>query len=100
MTAPEQPPMQFVDMATAKTLGGLRLVVVRRLPSPWSESAKGLFQAKGLEFTPVSFRAGEAEMERWTGTFNAPVALLDEEIPRSGWASISCSPSASAAASR
>jgi glutathione S-transferase len=80
--------MPFVDMETAKTLGGLRLVVVRRLPSPWSESAKGIFRAKGLHFTPVSFRAGDAEMERWTGTFNAPVALLDDETPRSGWAEI------------
>jgi glutathione S-transferase len=80
--------VQFVDMQTAKPLPGLRLVVVRRLPSPWSESAKGIFLAKGLEFTPVSFRSGDAEMERWTGTFNAPVALLDDEIPRSGWADI------------
>ena len=80
--------MQFVDMETAKKLGGLRLVVVRRLPSPWSESAKALFLAKGLDFTPVSFRSGDPEMERWTGTYNAPVALLDDEIPRSGWAEI------------
>ena len=80
--------MQFVDMETAKTLSGLRLVVVRRLPSPWSESAKGLFLAKGLDFTLVSFRSGDAEMERWTGAHNAPVALLDDEIPRSGWAEI------------
>jgi glutathione S-transferase len=80
--------VQFVDMQTAKPLPGLRLVVVRRLPSPWSESAKGLFLAKGLDFTPVTFRSGDAEMERWTGTFNAPVAILDDEIPRSSWADI------------
>ena len=80
--------MQFVDMATARTLSGLRLVVVRRLPSPWSESAKGLFLAKGLDFTPVAFRAEDVEMQRWTGTYNAPVALFDDEPPRSGWEEI------------
>jgi glutathione S-transferase len=80
--------MQFVDMETAKTSSGLRLVVVRRLPSPWSESAKGILLAKGLDFTPVAYRSGDVEMERWTGTNNAPVALLDDEPPRSGWAEI------------
>ena len=47
---------------------GLRLVVTDGIPGPWVESARGLLHVKSID--------------------NAPVAVLDDEAPRAGWADI------------
>lgn len=81
-------PVRFVDLDAARAARGLRLVVVAGIPSPWSEAAKGIFTVKGLDFVAVQRRAGDAEIERWTGCHNAPVVVFNNEPPRSGWADI------------
>ena len=80
--------MQFVDTAEARKRSGLRLVTVGGVPSPWSEAAKGIFHVKKIPFVGVRFAPGDAEILEWTGCNNAPVALYDDEAPRSGWAEI------------
>lgn len=80
--------MQFVDLETAKTARGLRLVVAGGFPSPWSVAAKAIFQVKKVPFVAVRYRSPGAEICAWTGTYNAPVALFDTEPARSGWAEI------------
>jgi glutathione S-transferase len=80
--------MKIVDLETAKKAAGLRLVLVGKVPSPWSEGAKGLFHVKKLEYLAVRLQLRDPEFEAWTKAHNAPVALLDNEWPRSGWAEI------------
>jgi glutathione S-transferase len=80
--------MQFVDLAEAKQRPGLRLVTVGGIPSPWSEAAKGLFHVKKIPFVGVRLEPGRPEVPEWTGCHNAPVAMFDDEAPRSGWAEI------------
>ncbi len=80
--------MQFVDLAEAKARSGLRLVTVGGIPSPWSEAAKGLVHLKKIPCVGVRFAPGQPELEAWTGCANAPVAVYEDESPRSGWAEI------------
>jgi glutathione S-transferase len=80
--------MHIVDLETAKQTPGLRLVLLGQVPSPWSEGAKGIFRVKKIPFVAVRLKLRDPEFETWTKTHNAPVALLDNEWPRSGWAEI------------
>jgi glutathione S-transferase len=81
-------PVQFVDLETARTARGLRLVVAGVIPSPWSEAAKALFHVKRLPFVAARFRRDHQALFAWTGARNVPVVLNDDEPPRTGWAEI------------
>lgn len=78
----------YVDMETARTAPGMRLVVVSGIPSPWSESAKGLFQLKSIPFVCVRLGPTDKEVRAWTRSRNAPVAMWNDEPGRTGWAEI------------
>jgi glutathione S-transferase len=80
--------MEFVDLDTARQRAGLRLVVVAAVPSPWSQAAKALFDLKDIDGVAVRMQLGDTAVQGWTGVRNAPVALYDDEPPRSGWAEI------------
>ncbi|TPV93448.1 MAG: hypothetical protein B7733_20440 [Myxococcales bacterium FL481] len=80
--------MDYVDLPTAKTARGVRLVVLDGVPSPWSQAAKGLLQLGDIPFVCVRSSARRPEAWRWTGCDNAPVAVYDDEPPRTGWAEI------------
>ncbi|HMF43397.1 MAG TPA: glutathione S-transferase C-terminal domain-containing protein [Polyangia bacterium] len=80
--------MRFVDLEEARAARGLRLVVTAGVPSPWSETAKSCFDAKGIDYVAVRLTPRDADTRAWTGRHNAPVAMYDDEPPRSGWAEI------------
>ncbi len=80
--------MEFVELEEAVGRPGLRLVTVAGIPSPWSEAAKGIFRVKGIPVVGVRMQPGRPEVAEWTGRPNAPVAMYDDEPPRSGWAEI------------
>jgi len=80
--------MRFVELEEAQAMRGLRLVIAADVPSPWSQGAMGLFDLKELDYVAVRFRRSAEDIKRWTGAPNAPVALLDDEPPRTGWAEI------------
>jgi glutathione S-transferase len=75
--------LAYVDVARARTLPGLRLVLTAGGPGPWSEAAKYFFQAKRVAYTPVAQIAGteDPELRAWTGQTAAPAAALDDEPP-------------------
>jgi len=80
--------MRFVNLEEARAARGLRLVVTAGVPSPWSETAKGCFDAKGIDYLAVRLTPRDADTRAWTGRHNAPVAVYEDEPPRSGWAEI------------
>jgi glutathione S-transferase len=80
--------LRYVDLETARTAPGVRLVVSGVIPSPWSEAAKALFHVKQLPVHVVRFTRDRPEIAAWTGARNVPVVLLGEELPRTGWAEI------------
>ncbi len=82
--------MNYVDLDTARGMGGMRLVVVRGIPSPWSMAAKAFFDLKGIPYVMVGQRGNEAneDLVGWTRHRNAPVAVYEDECPRAHWLEI------------
>lgn len=81
-------PTVFVDLETAQAGSGLRLVIAAGVPSPWSEAAKGIFRVKRIPLVAVRLQPIDKETRAWTRSRNAPVAMYDDEPPRTGWAEI------------
>jgi len=90
--------LEYVSIAAARQLTGLRLVLgAYAVPGPWRESCKGLFYVKGLAYTPVrtanegasDLQVGmdgtQSELIAWTAQASAPVAIWNDERPRSLW---------------
>ena len=79
--------MEYVDVADARDLPSLRLALTRGLPGPWSQAAKYLFEVKKVPYVPVPQNGGggNEELHAWTGHRNAPIAVFDDEPPRTGW---------------
>jgi len=79
--------MDYVSVAKARTLRGLRLVLTTGVPGPWGESAKAVLNARHVAFTAVAQEAlaPNLELRAWTGCRNAPVAVHDDEPPVTGW---------------
>lgn len=80
--------LTFATLDEARNARGLRLVVTATVPSPWSEAAKGCFDATGIDYLAVRLTPRDTGTRAWTGHHNAPVALYDDEPPRTGWADI------------
>ncbi|WP_101756972.1 hypothetical protein [Oceanicoccus sp. KOV_DT_Chl] len=76
--------MDYISIAEAIPLPGLRLVLTAGAPNPWGESAKAILQLKNIDFTAVAQEAaGEnADLQQWTGQTSAPVAVFNDETAR------------------
>ncbi len=48
----------------------------------------GVLDLKGVDYLAVRFRPAAEAVLAWTGSWNAPVAVCDDEPPRTGWAEI------------
>ena len=82
--------MEYKSVAEAKDLPGLRLALSAGVPGPWSIAAKGIMMVRNVDFVPVLQEIGTAneDLVAWTGHRNAPVAVYENEIPRTGWVEI------------
>ena len=81
---------EYISIEEAHRRTGLRLVLTSRVPGPWGEAAKALFHVKNIPYTKVEQRPGksDAKLRAWTAQTSAPVAVYEDERPRSGWADI------------
>lgn len=79
--------MDYVEVKDAINAPGLRLVLTAGVPGPWGETAKSLFDFKGLEYLPVRQEGGgeNADLQAWTGQTSAPVAIYDDLPPVCHW---------------
>lgn len=73
--------LNYQDFTSIQQQDGLRMLVVKGIPSPWSEAAKGIFQVKQLEWTACYHDPSSREMSSFTGSRSAPVALYNDETP-------------------
>ena len=82
--------MEYTSVREAKDLPGLRLALSAGVPGPWSIAAKGLFKVRNVDFVPVLQEIGtpNEDLVAWTGHRNAPVAVYENEAPRTGWVEI------------
>jgi len=79
---------EYLTVEEAILRRGLRMVVVGQVPSPWGEAAKGIFHVKSIDFAAVRLVYDNEALKSWAQQLSGPVALLDDEPPRSGWAEI------------
>jgi glutathione S-transferase len=79
---------QYIGVDEARKRGGLRMVVVGDVPSPWGEAAKGILHVKGIEWAAVRLVYDSEALREWAGQRSGPVAIYDDERPRAGWAEI------------
>ncbi|MBX9605178.1 MAG: hypothetical protein K2Y51_03085 [Gammaproteobacteria bacterium] len=88
----------YITLAEARRRGGLRLILgAYAIPGPWRESCKSLFDVKGIPYTCVrcsnedavetdfGANGGHSELIAWTAQSSAPVAVWEDERPRSSW---------------
>jgi len=82
--------MEYVEAAEARQLPGLRLALTVGAPAPYSMSARAVLDLKGVAYTPVAQYGGGSnpDLVAWTGHRNAPVAVYEQETPRTGWLDI------------
>lgn len=82
--------MDYLEPEVAQKLPGLKLALTAGVPGPWSESAKKVFEYKKIDYLPVIQRAAEpnAALVAWTGIRNAPIAVNDDEPPRTNFQDI------------
>jgi glutathione S-transferase len=75
---------EYVEVDEARRLPGLRLVLTSGVPGPWGEAAKAVFHVKGIPFVRVRQEGGgeNRALGEWTGQTSAPVAVWDDEPPR------------------
>ncbi len=81
--------LKYATIQEAKTMSGLRLVLgASTVPGPWREACKGIFYVKGVPYTPVASAGqdgSQRELVEWTAQTSAPVAIWNDERPRSTW---------------
>ena len=81
-------PFAYVSVEEAIGRRGLRMVVVGGVPSPWGEAAKAILHVKRIDWAAVRLAYDSEPLKRWAGERSGPVAIYDDERPRSGWAEI------------
>jgi glutathione S-transferase len=82
--------MNYVSVAEARDLSGLRLALSAGTPGPWGEAAKAVLKIRQVPYTPVRQHIMQAneELVAWTGFRNAPVAVYNDEPAVAGWIEI------------
>ena len=79
---------EYMTADAAKKLGTTTMVVVRGVPSPWSEGAKGVFHVKKIPWHAVGHAPKNKDLAQWTGTHNAPAVMRQGEPTRTNWRDI------------
>ena len=81
--------LTYASLAEARTMSGLRLILgAHTIPGPWREACKGIFYVKKIPYIPVASAGkdgSDRELREWTAQSSAPVAIWNDERPRSTW---------------
>ena len=82
--------MDYVSVAEAREMPGLRLALSAGTPGPWGEAAKAVLKLRNVPYTPVRQHIMQAneELIAWAGFRNAPVAVYEGEPGVAGWTEI------------
>ncbi len=80
----------WIGIREARDRSGLRLVLLRGFPSPWSQAARAILELKKVPFIKVQRRTDDSPISllEWTHQDSFPVAVYQAERPRTGWAEI------------
>ena len=81
-------PFEYISTEDAISADGLRMVVVRNVPSPWGEAAKGILHFKSIPWKAVDLVYDSDTFNAWAKEQTAPIAFYHQEEQRSGWREI------------
>ncbi len=76
-----------IDIEQARIAGGLRIVTLAVVPSPWGVALKGILHIEKLPHARASHVWGSSTetLKEWTGQDSFPVLAWNDERPRTGW---------------
>jgi glutathione S-transferase len=79
--------VNYISIQEAKAMSGLRVVLAAGSISPWSEALKQILFLKRVPFAWVKPKmpGPDPELQAWTAQTSMPVAVWNDERPRSGW---------------
>jgi glutathione S-transferase len=81
--------LTYTSIAEARKMSGLRLILgAMAVPGPWREACKAIFYVKKFPYTAVASAGADKtdrELIEWTAQSSAPVAIWNDERPRSTW---------------
>lgn len=82
--------MKYVDINEAINADGLRIVIVKAMPSAWGVAAKAMIDFKGLDYLCAHQipMADNPELLAWSGTNSGPVVAWNDEPPINRWEDI------------
>ena len=82
--------MNVISCAEARALSGLRVVLTVGAPGPWSEAAKAILALHAIPYAAIPHAMLEEndDIADWTNVRNAPIAMYEDELPRSSWLDI------------
>ncbi len=81
-------PFEYISTEDAIAADGLRMVVVSNVPSPWGEAAKGILHMKSIPWRAVRLVYDSDAFNAWAKDQSGPIAIYNDEAPRSGWREI------------
>ncbi len=79
---------EFVSVAEARKLKGMRIVLGQGIPGPWAEGIRGILDVKKIPYTRGLFEIGSDHVDliAWTAQASAPAIAWNDELPKSNWA--------------
>ena len=82
--------MNYTQPDEARDMRGLRLALTAHMPAPYSMSARAVLDHHSVSFVAVEQQGAgpNRTLLDWTGHRNAPVAVYENEAPRTGWLEI------------
>jgi len=83
----EEPMALYISVEEALGMSGLRVVLTPSGPAPWCEALKAILHVKRLSYIGVRQEAPgpNLALREWTAQTSAPVAIWNDERPRSTW---------------
>src|SRR5208283_3901256 len=88
--ARENSMLEYRSFEEIKDHPGLRIVLVKGMPSPWGQAAKTIFEIKGLDYVAGPWQPGEANenIVAWSGEASGPIVAWAGEKPIHRWIDI------------
>ena len=76
-----------MDIEQARRAGGLRIVTLAQIPSPWGEALKGILHVKQIPHARIGHMFGSSTqtLAEWTAQDSFPVLAWNDERPRTTW---------------
>jgi glutathione S-transferase len=82
--------MKYRSLEEIKSVPGLRIVIVKGMPSPWSQAARTIFKHKQLDYLTAGQNPGEenSDLVEWCGQNSGPIVAYNDEPPINRWMDI------------